>query len=563
MKKTCTLLAMLLILGLFFVTPAFASTSIEYGRQPNPSEGQFVTDGTYGYYFRHSYEKSNGKVVPYAIMKQPLSGGVAEEIYTLSSSGTMYTDYLNYLDGWLYFCIGLDGEICKIKTDGTGFTCIHVLRHKEYKGFSCSPMDMLIINDRLYYTFDNNVNNTRKRDLIELNLNTLNATCIYTTSGAMADLTAFGKNLFWVEGNIICKYNIETHNITKFTIKRDDGYKINASNLCTTSTGKLYIYDVPATNGSGEGFFSFNQDGTNMKNEKIIGRSYTIINNDIYYWENGHIYKESLHNNVGRTKITDREFGRTGKYFTYHNGYIYAYDFDATTSEQLVKFYKVGDTKILSPKTSTQSNNNVISSAVNSITATPTSSTVLINGIKTDFDSYNIDGSNYFKLRDLAYALNGSNKQFEVSWNEREGVISLISQQSYSGAGGVVTNAKVNKKAIPNDSPIYLNNKLITLVAYNIDNSNYFKLRDIGEAFDFGIAWDGVNNIIMIDTLYSYGEEFVSEEIKNDNGIQTDYTYENDILTYNGVSYDTNDPNFDPYFREGYVFVPGFGFIPN
>lgn len=40
------------------------------------------------------------------------------------------------------------------------------------------------------------------------------------------------------------------------------------------------------------------------------------------------------------------------------------------------------------------------------ITAKPTSSTVLINGKSFSFEAYNINGSNYFKLRDIAKALN-------------------------------------------------------------------------------------------------------------------------------------------------------------
>ena len=49
------------------------------------------------------------------------------------------------------------------------------------------------------------------------------------------------------------------------------------------------------------------------------------------------------------------------------------------------------------------------------ITAKPTESNVLVNGVSKSFDAYNINGSNYFKLRDLAYVLNGTEKQFEIT----------------------------------------------------------------------------------------------------------------------------------------------------
>jgi len=44
----------------------------------------------------------------------------------------------------------------------------------------------------------------------------------------------------------------------------------------------------------------------------------------------------------------------------------------------------------------------------------PTASDVLVNGEIIAFDAYNISDSTYFKLRDIAYVLNGTEKQFEV-----------------------------------------------------------------------------------------------------------------------------------------------------
>ena len=44
----------------------------------------------------------------------------------------------------------------------------------------------------------------------------------------------------------------------------------------------------------------------------------------------------------------------------------------------------------------------------------------------------------------------------------------------------------------------------VQLTAYNIGGNNYFKLRDIGAAFDFGVEWDGAQNSIVIDPTKSY-----------------------------------------------------------
>ena len=140
-------------------------------------------------------------------------------------------------------------------------------------------------------------------------------------------------------------------------------------------------------------------------------------------------------------------------------------------------------------------------------TATATSSTVLVNGENKTFDAYNIGGNNYFKLRDLAYVLSGTEKQFEVGWDSEKNAISLTSGQLYTTVGGEMAGKGTGSKtANPMTSKIYLDGKEAQFAAYNIEGSNYFKLRDIGEAFDFGVDWDAATQTIRITTSKGYGE---------------------------------------------------------
>lgn len=139
------------------------------------------------------------------------------------------------------------------------------------------------------------------------------------------------------------------------------------------------------------------------------------------------------------------------------------------------------------------------------VTAVPTSSPVLVNGVQIAFDAYEINDNNYFKLRDLAYVLNGTGKQFEISWNETENAIALTSGQPYTAVGGEMTSkGEGSKSAVPTTSKIFLDGTEISLTAYNIGDNNYFKLRDIGAAFDFGVDWDAAAGIIRIDTSKGY-----------------------------------------------------------
>ncbi|MCL1817210.1 MAG: hypothetical protein FWG43_06390, partial [Clostridiales bacterium] len=143
--------------------------------------------------------------------------------------------------------------------------------------------------------------------------------------------------------------------------------------------------------------------------------------------------------------------------------------------------------------------------ADDSVDAKPTSSTVLVNGKKVAFDAYNINGNNYFKLRDLAYTLSGTAKQFEIDFNSESNGITITGAKPYTAVGGEMKGKGAgDKSAIPTNSKIYFGDKEVRISAYNIENNNYFKLRDVGAVLDFGVDWDAAKNTIVIDTSKVY-----------------------------------------------------------
>lgn len=140
-----------------------------------------------------------------------------------------------------------------------------------------------------------------------------------------------------------------------------------------------------------------------------------------------------------------------------------------------------------------------------SLQAIPTSSKVLVNGKTVSFDSYTINGSNYFKLRDLAKAVSGTQKQFDVTWDGEKKTINLISNKEYTAVGYELTPGDGKAKApVLNASIIMKDGVELPLSAYTINGNNYFKLRDIAQAFNIGITWDGTTNTIGIDTASDY-----------------------------------------------------------
>ena len=143
------------------------------------------------------------------------------------------------------------------------------------------------------------------------------------------------------------------------------------------------------------------------------------------------------------------------------------------------------------------------------MTVKPTSSKVLVNGTSVAFDAYEINGNNYFKLRDLAAAVNGTGKNFQVSWDDSRKAINLLAGQSYTAQGGeLVKGDGKAKTATPNASMIYLDGNEIKATAYTIGGNNYFKLRDVAKVFDMGVTYDPATKNIGINTNSSYVAEY-------------------------------------------------------
>lgn len=140
-------------------------------------------------------------------------------------------------------------------------------------------------------------------------------------------------------------------------------------------------------------------------------------------------------------------------------------------------------------------------SALQNPMAIPTPSAVLLNGKSIIFDAYNISGANYFKLRDLAYVLNGTDKQFAIEYDNETKRISVLTGNSYTQLGGEMSSrGKDAKIAALSSVGVYFDRMYSEMWAYNIGGNNYFKLREIAKALDFSVEYDAATKTIIIDT---------------------------------------------------------------
>ncbi|WP_087065901.1 InlB B-repeat-containing protein [Intestinibacillus massiliensis] len=129
---------------------------------------------------------------------------------------------------------------------------------------------------------------------------------------------------------------------------------------------------------------------------------------------------------------------------------------------------------------------------------------VTTNAIKLDGSAvkpagYNINDENYFKLRDIAYLMNGKQAQFNVGWDGATSSITLTTGAAYQKAGGEMAGAAAKPTIRESNAKVLVDGKPVSMTAYNIDGNNYFRLRDIGTQLGFDVGYDNTSRTILID----------------------------------------------------------------
>ena len=146
--------------------------------------------------------------------------------------------------------------------------------------------------------------------------------------------------------------------------------------------------------------------------------------------------------------------------------------------------------------------------AAGAVNATPTGNTIYVDGVKVSGAAYMINNNNYFKLRDIAAMVNGTDKQFEVTWNNDSKHIELVTGKAYTVVGGelALPSAKT-KDAKLSSAVVYKNGSASGYTGYNIGGNNYYKLRDLCKDMDIGVKYDNATKRVDILTTVGYGKE--------------------------------------------------------
>lgn len=139
------------------------------------------------------------------------------------------------------------------------------------------------------------------------------------------------------------------------------------------------------------------------------------------------------------------------------------------------------------------------------ITAFAVTQTIRIENKTIELDSYALkdeDGNltNYVKLRDVAFVLNGTATQFDVNW---DGTVNILTGQVYTSNGSEMTTPFFGDRAYTSGTaPTKVDGKEISIDAIVLTDDQggaytYYKLRDLGKALGFEVEWSIENGISL------------------------------------------------------------------
>ena len=127
--------------------------------------------------------------------------------------------------------------------------------------------------------------------------------------------------------------------------------------------------------------------------------------------------------------------------------------------------------------------------------------TLKFNGAVVSCDKYNIDGYNYFKLRDLAAILNGTRGQFNVGWDAGSALVTITPGQPYTSRDGteLLIGDDKSATAVPSAQTITVSGTTRSdFSVYNIGGNNYFKLRDLATVLAVTVDYDEATNTALL-----------------------------------------------------------------
>ena len=139
----------------------------------------------------------------------------------------------------------------------------------------------------------------------------------------------------------------------------------------------------------------------------------------------------------------------------------------------------------------------------------PTSQKLTVDGVEKKTEIYNINGSNYFKLRDVAALLTNTGCAFAVDYDQASNTVVVTTCENYTPIKGDLTmpsEADMQAKAataVESKQSIMIDGVLVSdMSVYNLGGNNFFKLRDLGDKVGFAVDYSEATRTMLVYTAF-------------------------------------------------------------
>ncbi|MCL1810064.1 MAG: hypothetical protein FWG42_09920 [Clostridiales bacterium] len=122
-----------------------------------------------------------------------------------------------------------------------------------------------------------------------------------------------------------------------------------------------------------------------------------------------------------------------------------------------------------------------------------------IDGEAVEAEAYNIDGANYFKLRDLAALMTGTGSQFNVTY-EAPNIVVTIGEAYETIEGDLAKGDDKSASCVPSKQVLVVDGEQVDVLVYNIGGNNYFQLRGLGALVGFDVDYDDATRTMIVET---------------------------------------------------------------
>ena len=122
--------------------------------------------------------------------------------------------------------------------------------------------------------------------------------------------------------------------------------------------------------------------------------------------------------------------------------------------------------------------------------AVPGTETVLINGTEVTFNTYSLNGNEYYRLRDIAKSFMGTSKSISITEDSVNHRLELKSNEYYTATGdelGTEPNTENAAVSKDNRSVIY-DGSAAGISGYDINGEIYFTLNDLQSMMGFTLG---------------------------------------------------------------------------